>query len=105
MSLINWSKINQLFVCLEIDAIYGWLFDWTKIIGSVQIFLLLVDWLINCLSSGKPAQNKAGPKDKRKVIEKQMHRKEEFLRGSGPLAQVKQGQWLNLESAARLGET
>lgn len=45
--------------------------------------------------------NKAGPKDKRKVIVEQIHRQEEILRGAKVVAQVLQGQCLNCLSVEK----
>lgn len=52
--------------------------------------------IIGQVAARQPARNKAGPKDKRKVIVKQIHT---------VVVQAKQEQWLNLENVARLGET
>ncbi|MDF4259815.1 hypothetical protein P3388_26120, partial [Vibrio parahaemolyticus] len=53
------------------------------------------------LCSGKPVWNKAGLKDKRKLVVEQIRRQEEIVRGAKVVAQAKQGQWLNWESVEK----
>ena len=53
------------------------------------------------LGPGKPAWNKAGPKEKRKLIVEQVRRQEELFRGAKAVGQAKQGQWLNWEGVEK----
>ena len=42
--------------------------------------------------------NKAGPKEKRKLVVEQLCGQEEVIRAAKAVAQAKQGQWLNWKS-------
>ena len=68
----------------------------TEIVGNVQIGRGGLG-----LGPGKPVWSNAGPKEKRKLVVKQVRRQEEMLRGTKTVAQAKQGQWLNWEDVEK----
>ena len=53
------------------------------------------------LGPGKPVWNKAGPKEKRKLVVEQVRRQEELLRGAKAVGQAQQGQWLNWQGVEK----
>ena len=60
----------------------------------VSVWLRFGTWL-------KLVLNKAGAKEKRKLVVEQGFRQERMIRGEKTVAQAKQGQWLNWESVEK----